>query len=178
MSFTNKFFRALTLLAFAGFINSCASTGNEVCQEVDWYEIGRKDGLKGLNGNGRSPVKVQCSDSDLSLSEAFYNNGFDAGVAQSCSPAYGFELGKTNRPINASVCPPLMREPFQAAYGRGQRYSELEAISRDNRMRLGRLDQRIQDKSIDTLRRGLLKAEQLELQEKSKEIDRELASLR
>jgi hypothetical protein len=107
-------------------IIGCGTTPNERCQEVDWYEIGRTDGTKGIFKNQRRDIKVQCKDSDVSLAEAFYNNGFDTGMTDSCLPKNGFELGKLSRKVDADNCPPVLRDKFNVAYKIGLKYSEIE----------------------------------------------------
>ncbi|OFZ19170.1 MAG: hypothetical protein A2Z20_02280 [Bdellovibrionales bacterium RBG_16_40_8] len=98
----NVLFVWLTSLLFI----ACAHTTSNRCQELDWYEIGRQDGANGLESLARRQVKTICQNSDQSLSEALYHNGFDAGVAQFCTTKKGFELGRTGAKL-VEVCPVL-----------------------------------------------------------------------
>ena len=162
----------LGLMIFA----ACAHAPPERCQELDWYELGRQDGTRGLTSSSRRHVEVLCKDSDQSLSEAFYNNGFDSGIAQFCTTEKGFELGRIGaKPID--VCPPLQQSEFSRAFERGRRYTQIETEQREIHKRIQNLEIRLKDKSIEIVKRGLLRGEKFELQEKSKFLETELQSM-
>lgn len=146
------------------------------CQEIDWYEIGRQNGTKGLELANLKPVRVICKDSDQSLAEALYYNGFDAGVVQYCTPENGFELGRNNREIK-NVCPVMLNAAFQKRYYQGRRFAELTRQSQELNKKMQNLETTINNHSIETAKRDLLSTEKIELSLKLKNIQDELQSL-
>jgi len=179
--------KALSATAFFGlvvlFFTACAQTAPVACQEVDWYELGRQDGAKGHTGEnlkGRRQVTAVCEDSDPSLNEAFYNNGFDAGVAQYCSPQNGFELGHAGLAV-ADICPPLAREDFTQHVEQGRRLAQIENEKQNIDTRLLALNKQSalekSDKSVDIARRGLLNGEKLELLQKKKLLEQSATNI-
>jgi hypothetical protein len=167
-----------TLIAATLLLAACAQQPPEVCQEIDWYELGRQDGTRGFDTNKRREVAVQCESSDPSLSEALYHNGFDSGVSQFCLPENGFQLGQDNRPVQPDICPPMMREEFLQSYTNGQNAKNLKAQKKTLDARLLNLEGALKDPNVDRLRRGILKGEKLEIQAKQKEIEKALRSAR
>lgn len=165
-------------IGLLSIILGCSHTEKvaQSCQEVDWYEIGRQDGTKGLEVVSRTPVKVTCTDSDQSLAEAIYNNGFDAGVVQFCSPENGFELGKNKREIK-NVCPTMLKSAFQERYNQGQRFAELTLQSQELNRKIKTLDVIINNHGLETATRDLLKSEKIEISLQLKNIQTELQTL-
>lgn len=173
--------RSVFPIVFCGFLAlvsvGCGHSSKGPCQEVDWYEIGRQDGAKSKGGAPRRPIKLVCEGSDESLAEALYNNGYDSALAQFCTPQVAFELGRTGKPANLN-CSPLMQEDFNKSYRQGQRVAEIEKQKAEVAARLQFLDARLQDKSIEIPRRGLLSGEKIELEQKQKVLSEQLSALR
>lgn len=175
-----RFIRTLNIILFFGlvalFFTACSHPSSRSCQELDWYELGRQDGAKGHKNNNRREIATVCPDSDHSLSEALYHNGFDAGASQYCSPENGFELGRSGRTY-ADICPPLLQDEFLQSYQRGRRFTEVENQKNQIESRLQTLNSRLQDKTIEIVRRGLLNGEKLELEKKKKSLESEIQAL-
>src|SRR5262245_5768070 len=74
----NKVLLVTTFVALITLFFTACSTAPKPCQELDWYEIGRQDGSRGISDNNRRTIGVVCPSSDESMAEALYNNGFDA----------------------------------------------------------------------------------------------------
>jgi hypothetical protein len=145
---TLKVTTTLSLLILSAlFLVACASSqAPKSCQELDWYELGRRDGNKAgaerqvASRDSRREVKAVCEESDQSLSEALYNNGFDAGRAQ------------YNNQASAQMT------------------EEHDAV----RSRLAVINAQLEDKSIDVVRRGLIRGEKLELEQKIKKLETQI----
>lgn len=166
---------ALTMGTFGCTTTDVAST----CQELDWYQIGREDGLKGLSGQGRRPVKSVCADSDQSLSEAIYNNGFDNGIAQFCSFENGYQIGYHKlKSASSDLCPPVAKADFLAGVDQGEQVLKLETEERSLAHKIEALSDRLSTNGLDTVRRGLLHGERLELQGRHNEVVRQMTSLK
>lgn len=158
------------------FFTACSSTPKP-CQELDWYEIGRQDGARGMTDNHRRTIGVACPSSDESMAEALYNNGFDAGAAQYCTRENGFELGRMGTNVS-DICPPLLKEYFTKGYAQGRRFSELQKIKSELDRRIEAIDEALDDKSVEIAKRGLASGEKIELEAKSNAISQELESLK
>lgn len=157
----------------------CGTTQTaENCQELDWYEIGRTDGLKGITDDNRRTVKSVCIDTDQSLSEAIYNNGFDNGISQFCSFEVGFELGYNDETKSAEQCPPLLKDEFISGMAQGRQVAKLENEEHSITTKLELLKGKISNENSNTLRRGLLHGERIELEEKQTNLRRQIASLK
>jgi Protein of unknown function (DUF2799) len=175
----NNYLRVFFVLTFLAlvvlFFTACGHSSN-TCQELDWYEIGRQDGTRGANSPTDRKIEVACKASDQSLSEALYNNGFDYGAAEYCTPQNGFELGRLGKRA-ASICPPLLRDEFTKAYLQGKRATEIESARLEVSRRMQNLEAKLSDKSIDLVRRGLMNGEKLELQSKDETLAAEAESI-
>jgi hypothetical protein len=147
----------------------------EGCQELDWYEIGRRDGSRGLATQNQRTVKVVCEDSDPSLNEALYQNGFDSGVAQFCTASIAFEQGRQHQPNAASSCPLFFREEFSKNYERGAQFANLQQTQKEIARKIENLDQIIKDNSIDQLRREALRLEKNQLESQRRSLEAELS---
>jgi hypothetical protein len=159
------------------FLFGCAHKPPGNCQELDWYELGRVDGSKGLQNAKPRQVKPICGDTDSSLSEAVYQNGYDASIAEFCSYHAGFELGSQQKAVVAENCPPMLRDEFQRGLDRGHRFSELQKDQKEAALRLADLNSSLSDKNLDVARRGLIHGKKIELEEQIKQMQNEIASL-
>jgi Protein of unknown function (DUF2799) len=167
----------LTAFAFA-MAAGCSSTPTSTgaCQELDWYEIGRSDGARGQAATKQREVKVVCDDTDQSLSEALYQNGFDSGMSQFCNPQIAFEQGRLHLKNSAEVCPPFLRTDYVSAYQRGLRYSDLQANQKDLSHKIESVTASLVHANDDTYR-ATLTNEKLELELKKRAVDQEIGSL-
>ena len=164
-----KIFLTLPLLALFAILG-CASKPQTSCQELDWFELGRQDGSAAKE---RRPIKVVCTDSDESLNEALYNNGFDSTISDHCTHESGYALGLAGKPI-FSYCPPLLEEEYSQAYEQGVKVMELKKEKTALDQRLLSLEKQLKDKSIDIVRRELMSNEKITLLEKKKQLEAEL----
>lgn len=163
-------------LCLTAVISSCSSSDKKHCQEIDWYEIGRADGLKGISNNQRRAVQPICEATDPSLTEALYHNGFDKGVAHFCGFDTGFSLGRASKPISP-ICPPLLQDEFDKGYRQGERFSQLERLRSEVSFRLEALNEKLEEDDIDLPAKGLIKSQKIELEKKKEEINQELSAI-
>lgn len=87
------------------------------CRELDWYEVGRSDGLQGLNSMGYESKKNNCEGFSQREHEQ-YVSGWYAGVDQFCLPSQGFAYGRTGSQY-AKICPAGKEAAFMKAYRKG-----------------------------------------------------------
>ncbi len=110
----------LCLAAVLG-LSACGSVKIEekkfACQELDWFEIGRSDGLQGLNSMAYESKKTSC-DGFSDTEHEKYVNGWYAGVDQFCTPNQGFAYGRTGRKY-FNICPTAKETAFLKSYRKG-----------------------------------------------------------
>lgn len=100
------------------------------CENVDWYELGRRDGSQGLPVNVYESRRSECKlESDLAL-ENLYLNGRNAGLVDFCTPANGFEMGRTGQ-IYYYVCPVDTESEFVGRFRVGRRIFQLEKSNQE-----------------------------------------------
>ncbi len=87
------------------------------CSELDWFEIGRSDGLQGLNSMAYESKKTNC-ESFSDLEHEKYVNGWYSGVDQFCTSQQGFAYGRTGRKYY-NICPTGKEAPFMKSYRQG-----------------------------------------------------------
>lgn len=106
---------------------------------MDWYEIGRLDGLSGTPYSKLEEHKLQCPDGPEAVHEEMYANGRDAGLVEYCSAQGGLEAGRNGEEYK-NVCPAHLEPDFLANFQLGHKIRELEMENED-------LDARIQNLS-------------------------------
>lgn len=161
------------------FLFGCAhnAIANGPCQELDWYELGRADGAKGLITGNERTVKPVCPATDESLAEALYQNGFDNAISRYCTYRAGFNAGANNQTVDAERCPPLLRDDFSAGLSSGKRFAALQKNKKTIASQLQNLNVSLSNKSLALARRALLHGQKLKLEEKIHAVQREIASI-
>jgi len=97
------------------------------CSQLDWFEIGREDGVQGkpaVNWEERQQVCVDFNDTNLER----YQTGWNGGIDAYCNRDHGFGVGRSGLGY-ARVCPPLSETEFLKGYELGQR---IYTIEKDN----------------------------------------------
>jgi hypothetical protein len=164
------------LLASPLFLARCASTPTTICQEVDWYEIGRSEGAQGQPARETSTLKPRCEVSDSINLRSLYRNGHYAGLLEYCDPDNAFELGRIGQEFQ-DICPVSVREDFLYYYKKGRRSAELESQRQNLSQELDALIQRLRSQSIDPSMRKRLQAQAGKLKRRKNKIEEELSLL-
>lgn len=175
VGFCTTFF--LSILTTSVALTSCTSTDERVaCQETDWYEIGRRQGAKGLPLQETEAHKPRCAETDKELVQALFRNGHHKGLLEFCSPDNAFEYGKGGHNYR-SVCPPEIETHFVKRFQAGRKFFEIE---QDNK----RLDERIESifrllnrNNVDPNTRGNLSSQLSTLQRLRVQNERRLSEL-
>jgi hypothetical protein len=114
------------------FISGCISTqslSTESCDKVDWYELGRRDGARGVPVTTYEDRRQDC-DLDIEASRKnLYINGHNAGLVDYCRPDNGYELGRTGQ-LYFYVCPGDVETDFLKPYRLGRKVYQLELANR------------------------------------------------
>lgn len=137
-----KYIRArLIIFAFAiyalAILPACTTISKEDCQNVNWYQVGVKDGQNGWNINsfqGHGYQIKSCSQQGVEQSKNKYLEGQAEGLKNFCSYESGLMHGDRGDHYD-NVCPKNLQESFLQGYNLGkQRY--------DLRVRQEQLDDR------------------------------------
>ncbi len=114
---------ALGSFIIVGLILGCSSLKPAVslesqCTQIDWFEIGRQTGTKGLRAAENDPAS-KCS---LPLSEAGINSfetGLEVGLREHCTFENGVNIGLTgNNP--STLCPDFLKISYLSGVKKGR----------------------------------------------------------
>ncbi len=87
------------------------------CNQLDWFEIGRSDGLLGMNSMAYENKKTNCEGFTNQEHEK-YVNGWYSGVDQFCTTQQGFAFGRTGGKYS-NICPTAKEPSFLKSYRKG-----------------------------------------------------------
>lgn len=132
------------------------------CANLDWYEIGRQDGVNGEAKEVFLSHKAACAGSKELPNEDLYLNGRNAGLVEFCTAQAGLEAGKAGRTYR-KVCPEHLETAFLPAYDVGRRIHLLEIENADIEKRMSDIFSRLSS-------RGTRPSEQTTLQGRLEEL--------
>ncbi|MCB0341735.1 MAG: DUF2799 domain-containing protein [Pseudobdellovibrionaceae bacterium] len=152
----------ISLLILIG-TTGCGSTPLSAnCQEPDWYELGRRQGFRGLEPKW-TEVTASCPQSSSETISRLYENGYNAGLAKFCTPENGFNRGRTGQPL-VNICPSVQSLAFQRAYERGERVLRLEATQRQLGQNINLVLSKLNDRSLSDQEKQALFQQKTELE--------------
>lgn len=161
--FLNKLSHMAVLFIILSLFGCSTTDSHHECQNMDWYELGRRAGTKG-QPNKEDEDLVRCQKSQTEAHQKIYLNGYNSGLSEYCTLENGFALGKSGQPSQAS-CPTPLNEAFNIGYERGQKVRELE------------IQNQTLDRQIASLNEKMKAATQNGDQSESTEIKAELKEL-
>ena len=108
---------SLFIISVAFFTSSgCSTISKADCLLMDWFELGRTDGM---NGKPRSTFQERakpCIKHRVIPDRAAYYRGHDEGLTIYCTEQHGFDLGKEGLPY-IPICPD--ESSFRTGYDKG-----------------------------------------------------------
>lgn len=114
----NKFTRCILMLLLLTACSTVESPKNTfACSELDWYEIGRSDGVQGHDSMAYKGKQENCSGFS-NLDHEKYVNGWYSGVDLFCTPQQGFAYGRSGKKY-LDICPSSKETAFLEAYRKG-----------------------------------------------------------
>jgi len=173
--------------ALALVLQGCASMSKNECMTADWYAIGYESGIRGQRESQISDHRKACAEHGVTPDLARYLEGREAGLQKFCEPGNGYRLGRAGTGY-AGVCPSRVEGDFLRSYRAGRELYDMQ----QNINRLGRriksrqaelktVDDNIADKQAELIaagvtasQRALLLTQLLDLQEKAKDIQRDI----
>ena len=135
------------LFAVGMFLGSCATAPSlEQCAGADWRRIGEIDGLAGERQSASDDFMTECAALQIAPDREAYLLGYEEGLAGYCTPAGGFEAGRSGLDYK-DVCAAEVERAFLLEYNLGARLFELtndydKAVKRykDTVERINKLD--------------------------------------
>ncbi len=115
-----QFQRRLVAALVVTTLTACSSTtlSENQCKANDWYTVGYADGSSGYDASRLLQHHHACVEHGVTPDRAQYTAGWDAGIAQYCTPENGFDLGESGASYNR-ICPAGFEHEFHAAYSDG-----------------------------------------------------------
>ena len=145
------------------------------CIQPDWYELGRRDGLKGQPIEKLEIYRRECPSKSAVEPEALYTNGRNAGLVEFCTLENAFEMGRQG--LNYSpVCSSLIEPRFLESMERGKAARLLEEKSQWLNTEIETLSDKI-ERSENPNERKNFQGELELLKQRLAETAREMASL-
>lgn len=108
------------------------------CAGIDWWEVGRTDGVSGHAVYKLDDHKRRCNTGENPVDIDLYLNGRDAGLIDYCTPQQGFSAGHSGQ-LYENVCPLNLEPAFKRAYDTGARLAALESQDIDLEARIANL---------------------------------------
>lgn len=122
----------IAVVSFTG-LSACTQTLSKpqiTCAHIDWYEVGRADGLQGHRFEKISEHQKRCDNSPHPVSVDLYTNGRELGLTEFCTPTGGVAAGRTGLSYNG-VCPFHLEKAFLTNFEIGKRIRALESENAD-----------------------------------------------
>lgn len=109
----------ILILASSFALSACSSAKvreqkklSAACATLDWWEIGRKDGVSGVGLKEGLKVQAErCRGTSFPLVSELYLNGRDTGLIDYCTPDHGLTEDH-KRPLRERVCPTYLDAKF------------------------------------------------------------------
>ena len=144
----------LTLL-----LAGCASPSAPVdeCKDSDWFEVGYKDGKRGVNAQPITQRTEICAKKGVVLDTASYQKGWDEAVGSLCNATGGWREGSLGNPDKANACKGRSGEAeFTKYFALGQERFRLAEVRRKNDAELVRLTN-LESSAINPVERRTLR---------------------
>jgi hypothetical protein len=127
----------VSALAILILLAGCATVSKEDCLVIDWFEVGRMDGMQGRPRTALQNRAKPCLEHGVNADRQAYYQGHDEGLKYYCTEEKGFALGRQGHPYRSN-CRLELEKDFRAGYQRGiQLY-----CSEENGYELGRRGQK------------------------------------
>lgn len=101
------------------------SVSGDPCQNADWFEVGRVDGLSGIPLHTSGYVG-RCISRGVQVNEELYFAGWQRGLIDYCTPERAFDAGH-NGESYAGICPKNLEPIFLKRFDVGRKIHDLES---------------------------------------------------
>ena len=131
------------MLAAALF--GCSTLSKNECLQVNWYELGWKDGNLGKPRSLFQEHVDACMKHNVRAEKADYFRGRDDGLKNFCTYDNGFSHGTYGKKYNY-VCPPDLGSSFLAGFSKGKKVYRYNRKVAALEKKLKTIDDEIQEK--------------------------------
>lgn len=142
-----KHFRQLAYVTVVIFLSGCAAMNEQECQTASWYDIGLEDGSAGRPMTNLSAYRQACAKHGVTADAGQYNQGYNEGVINFCTPQKGYNLGRNGQQYYG-VCPAPLERPFVSAYQEGNKIFQQEQVVQRLARQISNNEQRISDLTV------------------------------
>ncbi len=97
-------------------LSGCSTVSKADCIMMDWFELGRTDGMSGQPRSTFQERAKPCIKRGVIPDRAAYYKGHDEGLLIYCTEQHGFDLGKQGQPYKP-ICPDS--SGFRTGYDEG-----------------------------------------------------------
>lgn len=115
-------------------LSGCGTLSERECLSVDWWTLGKQDGLEGWPASRLADHQSACADVARQPDPIQYEAGRQTGLLSYCTPESAYRAGRRGDPYRG-VCPSASPAFFDA-FDWGERYYDLAE-------RIERLEQRL-----------------------------------
>ncbi|MGQ0697240.1 MAG: DUF2799 domain-containing protein [Panacagrimonas sp.] len=145
---------SLMLVCGALLLSGCATLNESECRNVDWFDLGSRDGSLGHSRNRLDEHGKACSEFGLAADSAAWEKGYEAGLESYCSVDNGYRVGRQGG-YYGRVCPVDLEGDFTDAYALGRETYQVEGELAELGRRIESLESRLyrDDKLSDETRR-------------------------
>lgn len=148
----------LVTIFFSVILSACATTQEQACPDTDWYELGRRQGAQGRSAEEFSHRFASCNEEREASSQRLFQNGYNAGLVDYCSPDNGFYLGLNQYAYN-QVCPATLEDEFVAEYQRGVQAYQLQQANQEIDQKIDSIFEELNQASLSKGQRTSLQTE-------------------
>lgn len=147
------------------------------CASIDWYEIGRQDGITGKPISEMDNYQNQCLGDSFLKNHSLYLAGRNRGLIQYCQPSNGFVLGQSGITYHG-VCLNDDKRTFVGEYHRGARLNQLMKSSDYLARRSEVLREQMRLQREDSKKKQEIFSELKEIELEKQDIQKQIAELR
>ncbi len=110
---------AILIPLLAALLAGCATLDQDECLSTDWYSLGREEGSEGASRDQYQRHREACAKHGISPDKAAYQEGYEHGLDDFCTPANGYDNGRRGYNYRG-VCPAELEGGFLLGYQQGK----------------------------------------------------------
>lgn len=106
-------------------LSGCATLDESQCRNINWFELGARDGFAGHSRQRLELHREACSEFGLNPNAVDWQEGYAAGLGDFCTVDNGYRLGRRGAHYG-NVCPVELEAEFVSAFELGRDTNEVE----------------------------------------------------
>lgn len=147
--------RSLGIVVLAATVLAgCATLTEDQCRQVDWKDLGRRDGTQGQSPDRVADHAKACAKAGIRPDEAMWRAGWREGVASYCTPKVAWSEGSRNQSYQGA-CRDLDEAGFLRWHRSGQDLYRTRTERERARSEIDRLEAQLKKAEKDDERKTL-----------------------